>query len=268
MAYMGLTVAALAAGDVAGAEDAIAAGWRRTESREPVAITCAYAADAVLVRGDLAEARRWADEAVSAATGFHLLNALTTRARVAIAESALEDAKRDAHDALACAAEVEVYRGTPDTFECLARLAGEAGSYREAARFFGAAQAIRQRNGEVRFQIYQADYQASVAMLRTAMGDADFEREWAEGAALSTQEAIAYAQRGRGKRKRPTTGWASLTPTELNVVRLVCEGLTNKDIAAKLIVSPRTVQNHLAHVYTKLSLTSRLQLAQQAARHP
>ena len=84
---------------------------------------------------------------------------------------------------------------------------------------------------------------------------------------LSTEEAIAYVQRGRGERKRPATGWASLTPAELDVVRLVGEGLSNKDIAARLFVSPRTAESHLSHVYSKLGLSSRVQLAQEAARH-
>ena len=110
-------------------------------------------------------------------------------------------------------------------------------------------------------------YEASVAALRNALGEADFDSAWAEGAALSTDEAIAYAQRGRGERKRPASGWASLTPAELDVVRLVSEGLGNKDIATRLFVSPRTVQTHLTHVYTKLGLASRVQLAQEAARH-
>jgi DNA-binding CsgD family transcriptional regulator len=84
---------------------------------------------------------------------------------------------------------------------------------------------------------------------------------------LSTEEAIAYAQRGRGQRKRPTSGWSSLTPTERDVVRLVSEELANNEIAARLFVSPRTVQTHLTHVYSKLGLSSRVQLAQEAARH-
>jgi len=78
---------------------------------------------------------------------------------------------------------------------------------------------------------------------------------------------LGYVQRGRGERKRPASGWASLTPTERGVVRLVSEGLTNKDIGTKLFVSPRTVQTHLTHVYTKLGLTSRVQLVQEAASH-
>ena len=196
-----------------------------------------------------------------------LMSALTTRARVAIAQGEPEQAERDSHDALAIAADIRGYLGVPDTLECLGTLAGEASSHREAARLFGAALGIRERIGEVRFQVWDAGYDAAVSALREAMGEKDFDAAWAEGAALSTEEAIAYAQRGRGERKRPTAGWASLTPTERDVVRLVSEGLANKDIAARLFVSPRTVQTHLTHVYTKLGLTSRVQLAQEAARH-
>ena len=78
--------------------------------------------------------------------------------------------------------------------------------------------------GAVRFKIYDAEHDAAVATLRNTLGEADFESAWAEGAELSTDEAIAYAHRGRGERKRPTSGWASLTPTEHDVVRLVTAG--------------------------------------------
>jgi ATP/maltotriose-dependent transcriptional regulator MalT len=212
---------------------------------------------AALAGGDLIAARRWADDAVVTATGWVLrLSALSMRARVAIAQGEPEQAERDVHDALASVPEGFAIMGIFDTLECLGTLAVDAGSHREAARLFGAAAAIRERMGAVRFKVWDAGYEASVAALRDALGEHDFDAAWAEGAALSTEEAIAYAQRGRGERKRPTSGWASLTPTERDVVRLVSEGLANNDIATRLFVSPRTVQTHLTHVYTKLGLTS------------
>ena len=193
--------------------------------------------------------------------------ALTTRSRVGIAQGDLGQAERDAHQALACAVEIEARAGIPSILECLAQIAGEGGSEREAARLFGAADNMRGRIGAVRFKIHEAGWEAAVAATRDALGQLDFETEWARGAALTTDEAIAYARRGRGERKRPTSGWASLTPAEREVVRLVSEGLGNKDIAARLFVSPRTVQTHLTHVYTKLGLSSRVQLVQEAALH-
>ena len=188
------------------------------------------------------------------------------RARVAIAEGNHEASDCDAHDALACAASCGVYQPLAGILECLADLARTAGKQNEAARLFGAAEAFRQRTGIVRFKVHQAGYETSVGALREAMGDKDFDVAWVEGAALSTEEAIAYAQRGRGERKRPSSGWESLTPAERDVVRLVCEGLANKDIATRLFVSPKTVQAHLTHVYTKLGINSRVQLVQEAAR--
>ena len=150
---------------------------------------------------------------------------------------------------------------------CVAVPRPSDGSHREAARLFDAAHAIRERRGAVRFKAYDAVYEASVTALRDALGEHAFDAARTAGAPMSTEEAIAYAQRGRGARKRPTSGWASLTPTELDVVRLVSEGLANNDIATRLFVSPRTVQTHLTHVYTKLGLSSRVQLVQEAARH-
>jgi predicted ATPase/class 3 adenylate cyclase/DNA-binding CsgD family transcriptional regulator len=267
MGYSALVSAALAAGDVATLRDATEASPQLSGLAQTMATWRVLSALAALARGDLVAARCWADEAVTSMTGYYLTAALLTRARVAIAQGEPEQGERDAHDALACAAEVEAYLLTPDILECLAAAAGDAGSHREAARLFGAAHGIRLRMGAVRFKVWDADYEASVAGLRNAMSENDFESAWAEGAALSIEEAIAYAQRGRGERKRPARGWASLTPTERDVVRLVSEGLGNNDIATRLFVSPRTVQTHLTHVYTKLGLSSRVQLVQEAARH-
>ena len=99
------------------------------------------------------------------------------------------------------------------------------------------------------------------------MGDTAFDGAWADGAGLSLDEVIAYVRRGRGERKRPASGWASLTPTERDVVRLVADGLANNEIAARLFISRRTVQTHLTHVYAKLGIASRVQLAHEGASH-
>ncbi|HEX5255151.1 MAG TPA: LuxR C-terminal-related transcriptional regulator, partial [Mycobacterium sp.] len=160
----------------------------------------------------------------------------------------------------------QAYARIPDTFECLAHLAAGGGNHPFAARLLGAAEGMRQRMGAVRFPMYQADHDVAAAAIREALGQSDFDAVWAEGAAMSTEDAIAYAQRGRGERKRGTSGWGSLTPMEQDVVRLVREGLGNKDIGARLFISPRTVQTHLTHVYAKLGLASRVQLVQEASR--
>ena len=262
-----MAFAALAAGDAATALNATEAAWQHVSALpQPAAWGRLYRAQAALAGGDLVAARRWADDAVSTTTGMWLSGALMTRARVAIAQGESGQAEGDAHDALARAADVEAHLFIPDVLECLGTLAGGAGGHREAARLFGAAEAIRLRMGAVRFKVWDDGYEASVAVLRNALGEHAFDAAWAEGAALSVEEAIAYAQRGRGERKRATTGWEALTPTERDVVALVAEGLGNKEVGARPFVSPRTVQTHLTHVYTKLGVTSRMQLAQEAAR--
>jgi predicted ATPase/class 3 adenylate cyclase/DNA-binding CsgD family transcriptional regulator len=269
MGYATLAQANLAAGDVAAAHHASEAAWQHLSVAQPELATAQRgfnATEVALASGHLAAARALADSAVSASTGWHLVTALLARSRVAIGEGEQEEAERYAHDALACAANCGAYQPLAGILECLAELAGDTDN-QQAARLFGAAEAFRQRSGMVRFKIYEAGYQESVSALRDAMGDNDFDAAWTQGAALSTEEAIAYAQRGRGQRKRPASGWASLTPTERDVVRLVSDGLANKDIATRLFVSPRTVQTHLTHVYDKLSVKSRVQLVQEAARH-
>lgn len=69
----------------------------------------------------------------------------------------------------------------------------------------------------------------------------------------------------RGARSRPDTGWEALTPTERVVAELAAEGLSNPDIGARLFISRRTVQTHLSHVYAKLAIASRVELAVLAA---
>jgi len=266
--YAVLANAALAGGDGRAAKEACEASWRHTVPQRVIFTRSLNPmAEALLACGELAPARKWADDTITMVPGWHKMVALLERAYIAVAQSEFDRAGRDVHEALAIAVHTNARLRLPDIVECLARLAVGDGHHQTAARLFGAADAMRKRIGVVRFAVYQSDYDAAAASARDALGEEDFEKAWAEGAALSTEEAIAYAQRGRGERKRPASGWESLTPTERDVVRLVSEGLANKDIATRLFISPRTVQTHLTHVYAKLDLTSRVQLVREAARH-
>ena len=89
----------------------------------------------------------------------------------------------------------------------------------------------------------------------------------AQGAdGLTLDDAITQALRSRGARLRPDSGWPSLTPTELEVVALVGDGLSNPEIAERLFMSRSTVKTHLNHVFTKLGVSTRAELAAAHAR--
>ena len=64
-----------------------------------------------------------------------------------------------------------------------------------------------------------------------------------------------------------TNGWAAMTSSELAVAQLVAEGLTNREVAERLFVSPHTVNSHLRHVFAKLGINSRVELARLARDH-
>lgn len=82
----------------------------------------------------------------------------------------------------------------------------------EATRLLAASNAARELMGYPRPAIDQPDNDATLARARAALGDDAFMNAWAAGAALSLDDAVAYATRARGSRQRPSSGWASLTP--------------------------------------------------------
>jgi DNA-binding CsgD family transcriptional regulator len=61
-----------------------------------------------------------------------------------------------------------------------------------------------------------------------------------------------------------TDGWAAMTASELAVAQLVAEGLTNREVADRLFISPHTVNSHVRHVFAKLGINSRVELARLA----
>jgi predicted ATPase/DNA-binding CsgD family transcriptional regulator len=100
---------------------------------------------------------------------------------------------------------------------------------------------------------------------RETLGEKRFAELWAEGTSMPLDDAVAFVRRARGARGRPSSGWESLTPTERDVVRLAAEGLNNPEIGARLFMSRGTVKTHLSHVYAKLGIANRTELATQAA---
>jgi DNA-binding CsgD family transcriptional regulator len=109
-------------------------------------------------------------------------------------------------------------------------------------------------------------YNTDLDLARRDLGDNAFAAAWRDGQELTIDEAVAYATRARGERKRPSTGWDSLTPTELDVVKLIAKGLSNPEIGTRLFIGRATVKTHLSHVFTKLGVTNRAELASEATR--
>ena len=154
-----------------------------------------------------------------------------------------------------------------DGIELLGVLAAARERYPDAARLLAAADAARQPLQYLApgFTADRGAAARAASQARDILGEDRFTQAWEQGHGLTLDDAVAFAARKGGGRKRPATGWASLTPAELEVVRLVGEGLRNEAIARRLFIAPGTVKVHLSHIFAKLGITSRAELAAQAA---
>ena len=170
------------------------------------------------------------------------------------------------HDALALRMNWELFQDLPRTLDALSELATRLESYEEAARIIGVAQRARADLGTVPRVPDQERLGELEHVLRAALGAEAFQAARDQGASLTVREAIAWLRRMRGERNRPARGWKSLTPTELKVVELVAEGLTNPQIGERLFISRGTVKVHLSHIFAKLGSSSRAEVAAEAAR--
>lgn len=154
-----------------------------------------------------------------------------------------------------------------NALELLTSIAVARESYVEAGRLYGAATQQRELIG---FRLETEPEQRRVARdlvtAQQAVGAADFDKAFEEGRRLSLDEAVAYARRARGERKRPSHGWDGLTPTERQAAELAIAGLTNADIAERLFIGRETVKTHLSNVYAKVGVANRTQLVADAAR--
>jgi hypothetical protein len=168
--YSGFAHVHLAAGDSSAAWEAHEAARELTGMYPQTAPLYIWAALAPLACGDLAAARRWSDDVVSATTAWSRAAALTSRARVEIAQGELDAAERDAYDALDMAARLGGDLVVPFALDCLATVAAQSDNHLLAARLFGAADAARQHMGMVRFKIFDEVEETTIGAIRDALG--------------------------------------------------------------------------------------------------
>jgi non-specific serine/threonine protein kinase len=159
----------------------------------------------------------------------------------------------------------------------LAGLSAVAGQPRRAARLWGATESWRARATAAHEtdRGYEARYQCDLAVARAALGEPAFAAAWAGGQALSLDQVVAEALAepsadgdagpsaapAASPAGTPTGGPTPLTVREGEVAALVARGLSNRQIAAELSISRRTVSTHLTHVMAKLGLDGRVQVA-------
>ena len=135
----------------------------------------------------------------------------------------------------------------------LAAVARERGQFARAVRLSGAASSIGpdQNSGQ------------EVTALRDQLGEANFAKEWAAGKAMTRDQAIGYALEDSDTTSEPALSSSAATNLlkrrEIDVLRLLAKGLSNRQIAAQLVVAPSTVKWYLSEIYGKLGVINRTQ---------
>jgi predicted ATPase/DNA-binding CsgD family transcriptional regulator len=254
-------------------EDALARFEALGELNSTVIIAYVTLIGAAVFQGNLARAvalgqharalcEQHGDQWARAYTLYALTLAEWTRGELAQASAHAQDSLRVMHT-------------FNDTFgivllvERLAWIAETAGECERAAVLFGTAHQIWPLvGGQPLFGSphYLAAHEACEQQARRTLGDSAFEAAFRRGAELGFDQAIAYAlgETPQPAPASPATGTqplAPLTRREQQVAELVAQGLSNKDIAARLVISRRTAEGHVARILTKLGFTTRTQLA-------
>ncbi|HLZ30527.1 MAG TPA: tetratricopeptide repeat protein [Chloroflexota bacterium] len=183
-------------------------------------------------------------------------------------QACLARARGDGAQAIAFAAEslrgYRVLGNRRDVPACLDLVAEivVADEPERATRLFAAAEAIRESMAVSLPPVDRAAHAAGIAAARAALGPDRFARAWSDGRTSLSDDAIGLALTSQQRPESPP-----LTSRELEVAILVGRGHSNKEIAAALVVSVRTVEAHVTSALNKLALRSRAQLAVWTAEH-
>jgi predicted ATPase/DNA-binding CsgD family transcriptional regulator len=146
--------------------------------------------------------------------------------------------------------------GTAYVLDALAWIADRQGDRQRAATLFGAAATLWERVGSSPDVALPGPHRAHHEAVLHVLGRERFDRAFAAGRAMTSDDAIAYAL------DEPVTPPAApLTRRELEVAGLVAAGLSNREIAAKLVIAQRTVDTHVQNILGKLEFRGRAQIA-------
>ncbi|MEO3806298.1 LuxR C-terminal-related transcriptional regulator [Nonomuraea sp. B1E8] len=159
--------------------------------------------------------------------------------------------------------------GVAESLEVLAWIGAANGQEERAATLFGAAGTAWRAVGTATpgLRPFTDFHNICQTRVRGAMGGGAYMSAFQRGAGLSPDQAVDYAldidRSSSAERPQPSV----LTPREQEVAELVAQGLSNKEIAARLVIAPRTAEGHVEHILTKLSLSSRVQIATWFTTH-
>jgi ATP/maltotriose-dependent transcriptional regulator MalT len=161
--------------------------------------------------------------------------------------------------------------------ECLtayAALRQVQGQAQQAVRVLASVEALCRSIDRVIWHSHRIEHTRSVTATRAELGETAFEAAWGEGLGMTMEEAIAEAQREPSVEQlavvAPTSSpdnLAGLSAREIDVLRLIAAGLTNHQIAARLVLSTYTVQAHLRSIYSKLGVANRSAATRYALEH-
>jgi DNA-binding CsgD family transcriptional regulator len=160
--------------------------------------------------------------------------------------------------------------------EGLAVLSGGQGKPGQAARLWGAAEALREAIGAPMHPVHRASVEQALTLARTTLGEQAYVSAWEEGRGMTAEQALA-TQLSATQQEAPLSPSSAAQPSspapvgltrrEREVLRLLTEGLTNKEIAQQLVVSVPTVNTHVASIFNKLGVTSRSAATRYAVEH-
>ncbi|HEY3062039.1 MAG TPA: LuxR C-terminal-related transcriptional regulator, partial [Chloroflexota bacterium] len=157
--------------------------------------------------------------------------------------------------------------GVAKSLQSIAALA-DAEKHRErAVQLVGAAAGIREAIGALPTPTDQAMLDRWLVPLRQLLGPEATRLAWEEGQAMPVEQAVDLALAATEALPVQVNRPAVLSPREQEVAALLARGLSNRQIAGRLVVTPRTVAAHVGHILDKLALASRHQVATWVAEH-